>query len=96
MRTGEQRLPAVLENKLLKRIKEDGGHPSKWTGANRTDIALHWIYRSCLSENHADLKLLLKAHIAPSFIQPKKDFSVITAIFSTEYNFILEDMETKF
>ena len=40
----------------MKRIQETGGDPAKWTGANRTDIALHWIYRSCLTQNEADLK----------------------------------------
>ncbi|MGG6548554.1 UNVERIFIED_CONTAM: chloramphenicol resistance protein, partial [Prevotella sp. 15_C9] len=51
MRTGEKQLPTELEKKILERIEKDGGHPAKWTGANRTDIALHWIYRACLSEN---------------------------------------------
>lgn len=45
-----------METKILKRIQETGGDPAKWTGANRTDIALHWIYRSCLTQNETDLK----------------------------------------
>ncbi|GFI00029.1 polysaccharide lyase 8 family protein [uncultured Phocaeicola sp.] len=57
MRTGKKQLPAELEQKILERIKKDGGHPAKWTGANRTDIALHWIYRACLTENQEDLAL---------------------------------------
>lgn len=59
MRTGKKRLPAELEQKILERIQKDGGHPAKWTGANRTDIALHWIYRACLTENEKDLALAL-------------------------------------
>lgn len=55
MRVGEKQLPAELEAKILERIRQDGGNPAKWTGANRTDIALHWIYRSCLSRNAEDL-----------------------------------------
>lgn len=56
MRIGKQQIPQELETKILKRIQETGGDPAKWTGANRTDIALHWIYRSCLTQNEADLK----------------------------------------
>lgn len=56
MRIGKQQIPQELETKILKRIQKTGGDPAKWTGANRTDIALHWIYRSCLTQNEADLK----------------------------------------
>ncbi len=55
MRVGEKRLDTGLEEKILERIKQDASDPAKWTGANRTDIALHWIYRSCLSRNEKDL-----------------------------------------
>ena len=60
MRTGVKQLPAELEQKLLQRVREDGGDPAKWTGANRTDIALHWIYRSCLQRNEKDLAYALE------------------------------------
>lgn len=56
MHIGKKQIPQELETKILKRIQETGGDPAKWTGANRTDIALHWIYRSCLTQNEADLK----------------------------------------
>lgn len=58
MRTGKQQIPADLENRTLQRMKADGGNPADWTGANRTDIALHWIYRACLT---ADATLLRNA-----------------------------------
>ena len=60
MRTGAKQLPAELEQNLLQRVREDGGDPAKWTGANRTDIALHWIYRSCLQRNEKDLVYALE------------------------------------
>ena len=60
MRTGKQQIPQELESKILKRIQETGSHPAKWTGANRTDIALHWIYRSCLTQNEKDLKIAIE------------------------------------
>lgn len=74
MRTGEKRLPAKLENELLERIKKDGGHPAKWTGANRTDIALHWIYRSCLTRDEADLKVAIENAYSPLVYTTKEGF----------------------
>lgn len=38
----------------------DGGNSAKWTGANRIDIALHWLYRACLMEDEATLKTTLE------------------------------------
>jgi chondroitin AC lyase len=58
MRKGARRIPADLENKTLERMKTDGGDPALWTGANKTDIALHWFYRACLTE---DAQLLAQA-----------------------------------
>ena len=46
MRAGKKQVPKDIETKTLDRILKDGGEPEKWTGANRTDIALHWIYRA--------------------------------------------------
>lgn len=74
MRTGEKQLPAELEKKILERIEKDGGHPAKWTGANRTDIALHWIYRACLSENETDLKIALENAYSPIVYTTKEGF----------------------
>jgi chondroitin AC lyase len=58
MRKGARRIPADLESKTLERMKTDGGDPALWTGANKTDIALHWFYRACLTE---DAELLAQA-----------------------------------
>lgn len=74
MRTGETQLNKELENKILERMKTDGGNPAKWTGANRTDIALHWIYRACLSENEADLKFALENVYNPIVYTTKEGF----------------------
>ncbi|SFS59578.1 polysaccharide lyase 8 family protein [Sphingobacterium wenxiniae] len=55
MRNGVQQLPAALENALLARMKNKGGAPdqggSQGTGANKMNIALHWIYRGCLAKD---------------------------------------------
>lgn len=46
----------------------------KWTGANRTDIALHWIYRSCLSKNDTDLKIAIENAYSPIAYTTKEGF----------------------
>ena len=74
MRTGKKQLPADLENKILDRVREDGGDPAKWTGANRTDIALHWIYRSCLQRNAEDLAYALENVYNPVVYTTKEGF----------------------
>lgn len=74
MRTGKKHIPADQENKLLERIKKDGGNPAKWTGANRTDIALHWIYRACLSQDETDLETALENVYSPIVYTTKEGF----------------------
>ena len=81
MRIGKKQLPADLENKLLERIQKDGGDPAKWTGANRTDIALHWIYRACLSENETDLETALENVYSPIVYTTKEGFQYDNSYF---------------
>lgn len=52
MRNGTEQVPTVLENNILERIKETGSDPLTRTGANKADIAIHWVYRGCLTRNH--------------------------------------------
>ena len=59
MRIGKKLLPEELETKTLRRMREDGGDPRQTTGANMTDIALHWIYRACLEEDKKSLDIAL-------------------------------------
>lgn len=59
MRIGKKTLPEELETKTLRRMKEDGGDPRQTTGANMTDIALHWIYRACLERDNNTLGIAL-------------------------------------
>lgn len=81
MRAGKKQIPAELENKLLERIKKDGGHPAKWTGANRTDIALHWIYRACLQQDEADLETALENVYNPIVYTTKEGFQYDNSYF---------------
>lgn len=81
MRNGQQQIPAELETRLLERIRQDGGDPAKWTGANRTDIALHWIYRACLSENEADLTKALENIYNPVVYTTREGFQYDNCYF---------------
>lgn len=49
-------LPTELKNLLICRMAEQGGNPKDYSGANRTDIALHWLYRACLTKDRDLLK----------------------------------------
>lgn len=74
MRTGKKTIPAELETKTLQRMIKEGGNPAKWTGANRSDIALHWIYRSCLEQNEKDLLFALENAYSPLTYTVKEGF----------------------
>ncbi len=52
MRYGKKQLPEALEKDLINRVKDEGGDPQKQNGANKVDIATHWIYRGCLTCNN--------------------------------------------
>lgn len=53
LRNGKEKIPAVLESKTISRMEQVGGAPdqrgSPGTGANKMNIAMHWIYRACLT-----------------------------------------------
>lgn len=51
MRYGKTQVPEELENSILLYMKQTGGDPEDQAGANKTDIALHWLYRGCLQED---------------------------------------------
>lgn len=53
---GKEKLPADLFGKSIERLKLKGGDPGKQAGANRVDVALHWMYRACLTNDEALLK----------------------------------------
>lgn len=65
MRSAKKQLPATLEKSILEHMKADGGDPAKWTGANRTDICLHWIYRSALENNADDMQKAMELAFEP-------------------------------
>lgn len=63
LRSGEKLIPDDLEKSILAYMKKTGGNPAEQTGANETDVALHWLYRGCLLED----KEVVDAAILHSF-----------------------------
>ncbi|UYQ92090.1 polysaccharide lyase 8 family protein [Chitinophaga horti] len=47
--------PKELRGRLLQQMER--GDPRKWTGANKLDIATHYIYRACLTANDTLMQL---------------------------------------
>lgn len=45
---GELKTPTNLFETAVMRMRNKGGNPGAQAGANRVDVALHWLYRSCL------------------------------------------------
>ncbi|ASZ13140.1 DNRLRE domain-containing protein [Chitinophaga pendula] len=59
LRMGKVAIPPGTEDNLLGRMAVEGGRPdqpgSLGSGANKLDIATHWIYRGCLQKDSAVL-----------------------------------------
>ncbi|MEI6945583.1 polysaccharide lyase family 8 super-sandwich domain-containing protein [Paraflavisolibacter sp. H34] len=68
LRYGKPGLPAGIESLLVERMAK--GNPYAQTGANKTDIALHFLFRSCLLQRPA----LLDSAAQQSF-EPVKQVS---------------------
>jgi chondroitin AC lyase len=56
MRKGVRQIPKPLETKTLERMRTDGGNAATQTGANKLDIAIHWLYRAVLTRDETLLK----------------------------------------
>lgn len=65
LRQGKKQLDKAVENKLINRLATKGGDPKEWTGANKTDIALHWMYRACLTKDKELLNIALSEGYYP-------------------------------
>lgn len=72
MRNGAQKIPVALESNTLSRMKSKGGAPdqggSQGTGANKMNIAMHWIYRGCLTEDQDVLEKGVEQAFYPLFL----------------------------
>jgi len=56
MRFGDQKIPNEIETTCIEMMKRSVKNPNSFTGANKTDYALHWIYRACLIRNERSLR----------------------------------------
>ena len=74
MRNGKRQIPRELEQRILNRMKTISKGPdqkgSPGTGANKMDIALQWIYRTCLQEDQANLEFAIDQFFFPIRFNP--------------------------
>lgn len=68
MRSGAQQVSQSLETNILNRIRDTGGNPVEYTGANKVDVGVHWVYRGCLTKNKASLTLGTEQVYYPLFM----------------------------
>lgn len=78
MRSGKKQLPVELENKIIARMISEGGAPdqsgSQGTGANKVDIATHWVYRGCLTKSKTVLDKGIQQVFYPLFYTTGEGF----------------------
>ncbi|MDH8702455.1 chondroitin AC lyase [Dysgonomonadaceae bacterium PH5-43] len=71
MRTGKRQLSTALESAIIQRMVDIGGAPdqggSQGTGANKVDIATHWVYRGCLTKSKSVLEKGIQQVFYPLF-----------------------------
>ncbi|MDL2322580.1 DNRLRE domain-containing protein [Bacteroidales bacterium OttesenSCG-928-A17] len=71
MRTGKKQIRSTLESDIITRMATIGGAPdqsgSQGTGANKVDIATHWVYRGCLTKNKTVLEKGIQQAFYPLF-----------------------------
>ena len=69
LRIGKEPVPQELEDQILNRMKKLSKGPdqkgSQGTGANKMDIALQWIYRTCLQEDSVGLQFAVDQFFYP-------------------------------
>lgn len=51
MRTGEKKLPKLLEQRVIERWADNGSNLTKMTGANLAEMSIHWLYFGCLTKD---------------------------------------------
>lgn len=77
-RKGKKQLPKELENSLLQWIVKHGGDPDRkgnlGIGANKMDIATHWIYRGLLIRDTAILSKGIKQAFQPIRITTEEGY----------------------
>jgi len=65
MRLGKNKIDPSLENKVTDYMRVNGGTPGvspAYSGANRMDVAIHWFYRACLTEDKTVLQTAMQQY----------------------------------
>lgn len=74
MRYGAEPVPEELENSIIDYLIKTGGNPAEQTGANKTDVALHWLYRGLLRENPNEVDAAVYHTFMPlSYVEPREE-----------------------
>ncbi len=68
MRYGKTPVSSSLESLLLSRMKSLGGDPESQDGANKLDVAIHWVYRGCLTKDATVLRKGVNQCYYPLFL----------------------------
>ncbi|MGL4333101.1 MAG: polysaccharide lyase family 8 super-sandwich domain-containing protein, partial [Bacteroidales bacterium] len=68
--SGKQPVPVALFDKSVERLRTKGGNPGAQAGANRVDVALHWMYRACLISD-------------PDLLKEAMDYIYSTVVYTT-------------
>ncbi|MDR2983029.1 MAG: polysaccharide lyase 8 family protein [Puniceicoccales bacterium] len=99
MQSGSKGLPDELVAKLVERMKAQGGNPKAQAGANKVDVALHYLYRACLTKDRAVMKMALDEMFDPLRFTTKEgvqyDFSYMQhgpQLYIGGYGLVLVDV----
>lgn len=65
MKIGDEKIPSSIETRIIERWRNNGSNPAKRSGSNRSDIALHWMYYACLTNDSDLLKTAMKYLFEP-------------------------------
>lgn len=82
MMAGRQTLPTTLQESAISIMQYTGtganqsNDPKNYTGANRTDVALHWIYRGCIRSDASVLTYAFGYFYEPISYTTKEGFQV--------------------
>lgn len=81
MRFGYKKVPPDLESGLIERMIQKGKSPVDYTGANRTDVALHWVYRGLLKRDPNLLQQAVNYMYEPLEYTVQEGFQVDNSFF---------------
>ena len=62
---GSQNVSQTLFDNAIIRLRDKGGNPGAQAGANRVDVALHWMYRACLTGDRSLLQTAMDYIYSP-------------------------------